>query len=366
MKIFFISNGVWEFDGRLRELVTVASELGNIKYISRVKNTEMETVENHIKISDDNYLVFIIKTFIEGLRFKNIDILFLDNRKSIIPGLLLKVFKKPKKTILDVRELYLLSEVKHIKGKIGCFFEEIMIKRADIVIAANKYRAELMKDYYKLETMPIDYENIRKLEYSKDFKYDILNEKYDYIFNKNSFKIISTSGCSVSRTNDILVEAVGELGNEYELLLVGGGTERDNYLISNIIKEHKLDNIHLIGKVEEDELKFLISKSHLGIVNYHQEDTNNMYCASGKIYEFVFEGIPVVTTENKPLLDLVNRNEIGVSDNEYFTGISKVRENYNFYKLQVNKFNSNISVEANNNELIKVIKQQIGLTINQK
>lgn len=351
MKVFLISNGEWEFDGRLRELVKVASGLGSVKYVTRVQNNELITEENHIKLIENNYLKFIFKSFLEGLRYKDMDILIIDNRKAIIPALLLKLFNKPKKIVIDVRELYLLNEVKHFVGKLGCLLEGIMIKRADVVICANKYRAELMQRYYHLNTTPLVYENLRKLDYSNEFDYEKLNRKYNYIFSKDSFKVISTSGYSVSRTNDILAGAIAELGNDYELLLVGGGTEKDKKIIRNIVKSKNLTNIHIIEKVQGDELKFLISNSHLGIVNYHQEDKNNSYCASGKIYEFILEGIPVVTTENKPLLDLVNTNHLGISDNQYIKGINQVKDNYNYYKLSVKNYINSISIEKNNSEL---------------
>lgn len=359
MKVFFISNGIWEFDGRLRELINVASGLGDIKYITRVMNKDLRTSENHIQVNGNNYFQFVKKAVIEGCRYKNMDIIFVDNRKAIIPASILMFFIGPRKVILDVRELYFFKEVKHITGKIGCIFEKLMIKKADVVICANKYRAELMKEYYCLKATPFVYENLRKLVYSHRADYKSLKMKYSHIFESNTFKIISTSGHSVSRTNDILVEAMSKLGIGYDLLLVGGGTEKDKKIIQTIIDKNKLSNIHFIEKVEEDELKFLISESHLGIVNYHQNDMNNKYCASGKIYEFLYEKLPVVTTENPPLQELCEKFEIGISDNEYATGIQKVKENYLYYKNNVIAFTNLINIESNNGILTSKIKEHL-------
>src|SRR5665647_1221793 len=99
MKVFFISNGVWEFDGRLRELIKVASELGEIKYITRVKNIDLIVGVNHIKVRENNYFKFICKAVFEGFRYNNMDILFVDNRKAIVPALLLKLLLRPRKII---------------------------------------------------------------------------------------------------------------------------------------------------------------------------------------------------------------------------------------------------------------------------
>ncbi|WP_312700204.1 hypothetical protein [Sedimentibacter sp.] len=351
MKVFFISNGIWEFDGRLRELIKVASGLGDVKYITRVKSSNLQTNKNHIKIKGNNYFKFILKTLSSVRLYEDIDIIFVDNRKAIIPALLIQLYYKHRKIILDVRELYLSNEVKHITGKIGCFFEKIMIKKADIVICANKYRANVMKEYYKLNDIPLVYENIRQINYNENTDLEKLRLKYEHIFSNKTTRIISTSGYSVSRTNDKLVEAMIELGSDFELLLVGSGTKDDKIIIENIIHKNNLNNIHLIEMVNEDELKYLISHSHIGIVNYHQKDLNNKFCASGKIYEFIFEGLPVVTTENKPLVDFCADFGVGCTDNSYIEGIREINSNYVYYKKQVDYIRNNFDIEKNNLDL---------------
>lgn len=358
MKVYFISNGVWEFDGRLRELIKVASELGEIKYITRVKNSDLAVSENHIKVRDNNYLKFICKAVYEGLRYKNIDILFVDNRKAIIPALMLNLFLRPRKVILDVRELYLSKEVKHLAGKIGCFFEGVLIKKADIVICANEWRSKIMKDYYKLDVLPIVFENIRRIKKIDKINNSEIAAKYEHIFAKKTYKIISTSGFSVSRTNDKLVNSMTLLGNEFDLLLVGGGNNHDFKVIMNIIENNNLSNVHLIDMVSEAELSYLIHNSHIGVVNYHQNDSNNKYCASGKIYEFLFAELPVITTENLPLVDIVKENNIGEFDNDYYKGILKIQSNYFEYKKNVKNYVSNIDDNKNINQLkTNIIKQ---------
>ena len=77
-----------------------------------------------------------------GKEKKKIDILVLDNRKSIIPGLILRKILRPDVTIIDCRELYIKKEVKHIAGKIGCLIERKGIETADVIICANEFRSK--------------------------------------------------------------------------------------------------------------------------------------------------------------------------------------------------------------------------------
>lgn len=363
MDILFISYGKYEYDGRLRELMKVANQLGETQYIIRGNAKDNQLDKNHRVITSNNeiigYIKFILLSIFKALIMKKIDILFIDNRRAVVPGLIIKLIKKPKYVIQDVRELYIIDEINHITGKIGCIFERKLIKKADIVICANKYRAEIMKEYYNLSSEPLVYENIRRLEYSSDYNEEEMNKKYGYYFSNSTIKIVSTSGCEISRTNDKLVHAMAELGEKYELFLIGGGSKQDVYEIKRIIQHKKLNNVHLIEKLGMNELKYFIRNCHIGIVNYNKKDMNNKYCASGKIYEYLFEGKPVVTTENIPLLDLCNTHKIGLADDDYVDGIKKVAENYNYYTENVKKFIEHLSVEDNNEKLVKDIKSAI-------
>jgi hypothetical protein len=359
VNVLLISHGRWEFDGRLRELVNIAKNLGDVKYVTRVNKSSIIQEKDHIAISKNGYLYFIISSIKQALSFNTLDILFIDNRRAIIPGLIINFIKKPKNIILDVRELYISNEVKHVVGKIGCFFESKMIKRANIILCANKYRAEFMKKYYNLAYLPEVYENIRKLNQNNKMVNDKFINKYRHIFQKDTIKIISTSGYSVSRTNDKLVEAICKLGNKYDLFLVGGGNKEDKLIIDNIILKYNINNVYFIEMVESEKLGYLLGNCDIGIVNYHQNDLNNKYCASGKIYEFLFAGLPVVTTENIPLYEMCNEFNIGVSDNEYINGIEKICSNYIFYKDNVDIYIKSIDVEKNNFETVSKIKEKL-------
>lgn len=364
MKILYLSYGLYEYDGRMRELIKVSKLLGETKYITRLELIENKEENNHVGIKSSGkfgYFKFIIKCIMAALKMKKVDIIFADNRKAIIPAIIIRLLINPKYIIQDVRELYLINEVNYISGKIGCIFEQRLIKQADIVISASKYRSIIMKDYFELLNTPLVYENIRMLEYIENESIKYLNEKFGNYFNRDTIKIISTSGFSISRTNDVLVKALLELGENYELFLIGGGSKSDKDIIVNIKIENKLDNVHMIDKLNESELKYFIINSHIGIVNYNQKDTNNKYCASGKIYEFLFEGLPVVTTENIPLMEMCNDYKIGLSDNNYVEAIKEVSNNYEFYKKNVKKYIEGINVSENNISLVNSIKNILDL-----
>ncbi|MER2000696.1 MAG: glycosyltransferase, partial [Lysinibacillus sp.] len=318
-----------------------------------------ETDNKRYFLSKVNFLTFIIKVLKKSFELEPYNVLFVDNRKAIIPALIIKFLKPKKKVILDVRELYLIHEVKHTVGKIGCVIEKIMIKKADVLICANEFRADYMQKYFKLSKKPLVFENLRKLEYV-DANSNVFEQKYGYIFESGKKTLISTSGVSVSRTNDKLVESLALLSNDVQLILIGGGSKKDHQIINGIINKNSLSNrVFTLDMVSQDELKYLIEKSDIGVVNYHDLDLNNKFCASGKVVEFIFEGKPIIATENPPLMKIVNENNIGECDNSYSNGIKTILNDYEKYKTNVLKYKSSLNIEENNKLLGYNIKLEL-------
>ena len=352
MNIFMISHSDFDYDGRLRELYKVFSKLGNLYTITK-GSVAQDT--NH-RLYQGGYLGFIAAAIKYGSSLDKIDLLVLDNRKSVIPGLILRVLKRPGLMIQDCRELYDIKHVEHLAGKIGCVIEKWGIKRADIIICANLERAQIMQEVFHLTRMPVVYENLRQLQYSDESAIQQQQEKFARYVHEDEFRIISSSGCSTSRTNDVLVQNLDSVVRNCRLFLVGSSPEKDRQVIEKLIAEKKLNNVEILDQLNQDELKYLISVCHIGIVNYHQKDTNNKLCASGKVYEFIYEGIPVVTTTNPPLKRMCDENGIGCSDDHYFEGINKVLSNYTQYQENVRRFAAENPVEANNERLLQELK----------
>ena len=127
MKVLFISFGLWEHDGRTRDLVQVCKLVGDTQYVTRVvtwKADRKSPTTLHCEPEmPESYFRFIAKESLDGESgMGSIDILFIDNRKAVIPGMLIKWLKKPRK-IQDVRELMLNCGSLRQAGKLVVFLE---------------------------------------------------------------------------------------------------------------------------------------------------------------------------------------------------------------------------------------------------
>lgn len=356
MKFLLLSYGDYDYDGRLRELMRVFAGLGELHAITR---GSAPLNGSHEIYQGAGYGGFIRAAVAYGKRLGPVDVLVLDNRKAVIPGLLLRAILRPGVMVQDCRELYLPNEVSHFAGKAGCFFEKLGIQRADVLICANQDRARFMQELYHLEREPLVYENLRRLEYSGGSARDAQAERFAGYLHEGELRIITTSGCSVSRTNDVLVRNLKRVKQPCRLFMVGEDPASDRQAIEQIIAEEGLENVEILGKLNQDELKYLISVSHIGIVNYHQKDHNNRYCASGKLFEFLYEGLPVVTTTNPPLKRLCDEYGVGASDDGYADAVNQVAADYPAYQARVKAFAQAHTVQENNDALKRQLQTEI-------
>lgn len=336
------------------------------------ETTVISTANSKIKVFDKDEYVYINRksfNYFEFLKFcvkmaislKKIDLIFADNRAAIIPVLICKKLIKAKWAGYDARELYILNEVHHLRGKIGCLIEKILIRKFDLITCANSFRAAYMKKLYKLKKTPIVFENIRKLAVV-DSKNNMFGEFEKSGADRKTINIIATSGCLLERKCDVLARAVCALGEGYRLYLVGASDENGRKSVEAIKAEYKTDNITLIDWLSKAALKKLMKNCDIGVVSYGCDTINNKYCASGKLYEYLFEGLPVVTTENPPLKDMCECFAIGISDDNFKLGIQTVSENLDSYKRNVEAYISTIDVDVYNQK----VADEIMLTLKPK
>ena len=357
MKILLISYDNYKYDGRLRELVKVAKQLGEVSYITRASAGETPVERSHILYRGQGYSNFILFVCAQTKRVGRQDLIFIDIRKGILPGLIAKKLTGAKDVVQDCRELYDMRSAAGIPGKIGCIVEKLFTKHSDVVIAANPYRARIMVKMFGLKKEPLNYENIRRLEYSSGERRRQVDQECRDFFVEEKFRIISTSGCDMSRTTGKMLTAMKGLGDQYELLLVGDSEEDDELIVRESIRELGLKNVKIFPKMDQDHLKYFIEHCQAGMVTYHQRDLNNKYCASGKIYEFLFEGKPVVTSTNPPLKEFCEKHKTGQASDDYEKAIRILSGDYRQWQNCVSRYINRIHVEDNNCRLAEKIKR---------
>lgn len=353
--LLYISFSNYSSDGRTKELIKHLSKKIKI-YLICYSSTKLKNKKN-IQITVTHKKSFILKLFwflhqtLKNLR--KYDTVFIDNRKSALVSFLLFPLLKNKLIIQDMREFYTLHEHKNITSRIGTLVEGLMLKRSNIIITANKQRARLTKKLYKLKSTPLVYENRRSFNKNKNSNKSFINNLKDQLRNKiinikeSKINLVSSSGFTIERGCMRVVKGVEKNKDIASLYFVGKTSNKNKSFLKNYILKNNINNVFLIDSLPLTKLYSFLLKMQVGIVNYSDFNRNNIYCASGKIYEFLSIGMPVLCTENFPLKEIIS-NKYGISNNDFNQSISEICNNYSYFKKSAILFNSKILIDNYN------------------
>ncbi len=184
--------------------------------------------------------------------------------------------------------------------------EKSAVARAALIIAANKQRAEIMRDHYRLSATPLAIHNIAPPPLSTPGT-DAALDSFPALRRSSSelVRLVFQGFLSADRGVVASVEALEQLPAEFELVLVGGGPPADIAAIHDAVAKHGLgERVVFLGRVPRERLHDILATCDIGIVYYHTRKLNHLYCASNKIYEYAQAGLPMVLTCQPPLRPL--------------------------------------------------------------
>ena len=87
MKILLISYDYFRYDGRVRELIKVAKDLGDVTYITRGDGDEQPQEKQHIVYKDHGYMDFIRFCGRQAKKLGKLDLIFIDTERESFPAI---------------------------------------------------------------------------------------------------------------------------------------------------------------------------------------------------------------------------------------------------------------------------------------
>ncbi len=366
MKIAFAVYHDIKTECRTQRILSVLKKIGEVTFLSYSDPTDCGHTDFVLTgKGKKKYGAFLWETacYLRKNR-KQIDVVVLHDNYCALLLWFVKIFVKPKKVVYDSSEFYLYEKENNGRRQLAklvanllVFFETHLLKKADIVIAANKERATLMKKYFKLSEMPMVFGNIHKIN-------DPVNEvecleKYGAAFADDKFTVIYAGGVLRDRLTKELAQAVTDLGDEYRLLVAGLLDEEYYQEIRAAIQNNP--NVQYIGFVSRAELRYLFEHGDVGVSFFAMEPPNNRFCASGKIYECLFCGTPILTSQNPPLKRLCKQHGVGVSvtPDKIKDGIRELKENKENYRARVAEYIKNIDPADMEIQFANELKKQL-------
>lgn len=361
MKIVFVVYHDLNIEARSQETLEALKMLGEVSVVTFKKIEYDKTVRVHLSnysryLPGVRYLLFLLKA-ITVIKNERPDMVLLHDCSLLI--LYIKKNHKKTKIVYDQSELYIDRNIKSIKSRLLKRLDNLdekYIKYADVTISANKERADIMKEHFSLPESPIVFDNIHRID--DEFDVEKCQNKYDKYFAKGCFHIVYAGGIQERRMTYELIDAVGKLGDEYRLVIAGAipeGLER----FHTILREQNYSNIWYVGFIPRSEWRYLLTKAEASFVAFSTDTLNNIYCASGKMYESLFEEVPILTSENPPLKRLCVEERVGVSNNNYIEGLITLKNNYSYYKKNTRKYIEKVDYDGRIESLYKEISKRL-------
>lgn len=360
MNILFAVYDNFPHDQRATETILALSYIGKVTTVS-LGSIENDNVSCIITGNGKRNYILFKRKLIQTYKKLRPDVVFLhDQATSFFIGWLIHK-KQNVKILYDSSELYYDKfdlTLGGIKGVILQLTEKKYLHYANHVFAANIERAQIMKDVYGLENLPTVWDNIHRID--DEYDKEACEEKFGKYFSSQNKVILYCGGINKRRGTYDLIKAVESLGKDY-ILLVAGFAAADNLNYFNkLYAKSKTRNFYYLGFLSRSELKYLLNKSLISVSIFDFSCVNHIFCASGKVYEALFEGVPVLTSTNPPLSRLCRETGVGIATDNYGQGILKILENYDKYKNNIISYVNGIDYDQRMEKLIELLKQAIG------
>ncbi|MBD0849824.1 glycosyltransferase family protein [Maribacter arenosus] len=231
----------------------------------------------------------------------------------LLPVLLYRVLN-PKKFYLIYDDHEVPNENESYLKQIMNALENILIKKSDAVIMANKERMLYLGEKLQLTNNQYYFLNLPYYDVNPNTVTSALMEsKLDELElrKKQGTKFIIHQGpLHIERGRQKLADLCKNLPKPYVILLLGG-TEADfiKFKEENELPDNKF---FFVGRVNYEVLPLYWKKGSASIVMYLPTYTNNRLCAPNRLYLSYFLGLPIIVNKNNPVLyDFINVNKAG-------------------------------------------------------
>jgi len=257
-------------------------------------------------------------------------------------------------------ELWIGKDIKRMGLKIFKSIEKKLNKYAFCTIEGGKERCDLLRKENKLaDQLMISIPN-SPLGKAKTVRNSYFNEKFNIPLDK---KIVLHAG---SATPGLMTyEVIGTLNtwpSDCVFVLHGLIGESVMKEIQKIIKRKKLSNVYLSSDmVTYDQIHEVYSSADIGLLFFRPDTINNRYIglASGKLFQYMKAGIPVILNDLVGPRELVVENGFGVcveNVTEIGDGISRILQDEATYKRNAVQTFDRFRFEPHHSKLVDLVE----------
>jgi len=308
-----------EKDGRVQRSATalakqyeviVVSVASQTKYSNDSYQTKEISIPSFIYLRSLRLFYFWVCIVYEAIKSRP-TILYMHDFFLSLPGYLGSRLAGAR-CIYDSHELIIPGGMpgEGLRGMFFYFLERMSIKNFDLVIAANQERALAMQQHYRLQCVPLVVQNVLDKN-MKSISDEELISIYPVLQPNDRIRLIYQGALGPDRGLDAFIMAMKFLEDGYEMIIVGGGPDVER-LKQQAENAHCADRVIFLGLVPRGHLQGIMETAHIGIVTYTGKGLNSIYCAPNKIYEYAQAGLPVITTNQPTIRNIMHQHQIGL------------------------------------------------------
>lgn len=266
--------------------------------------------------------------------------------------------KTKARLIYDSREIY--SQLNSLKDrpfarKVLEFREKYLITYVDKIIVTAEVDATYLKKIF-MHTLP--YHIIKNLPPKQELlESNYLRDKYK--INSDKIILLYQGWILEGRGLDTVVTAMKSVDNAV-LIIIGDGEYMGH--LNELVKANNLDSkVIFTGLIPYEELSNATMSADIGLVLFEDTSISYQNALPNKLFEFIQSALPVITSSQKTMREVVESEDIGiviekVNTNELISAIQKlsdckIREKY---KEKALKIREKYTYETQEIEILKV------------
>lgn len=214
----------------------------------------------------------------------------------MLPLAWLAARKSKGKLVYDSHELYFdRPTIDFAKG--WRWLQKRLMKKADLILAANEERAEIMWKEYSAPTKPVVVHNYplgREIYVGKGKLLEFLRKQGKSF----TFICIHQGKISLDRCPDILIRALPQTSEMVGVFFLGGVSQEVKKELNNLSKQLGVEHrVAFHPRVPHHEVMSYTAEAQVGISLYRNTCRNNYLCAPNKNYDYALARIPIIASD---------------------------------------------------------------------
>ncbi|MBN1969792.1 MAG: glycosyltransferase [Candidatus Delongbacteria bacterium] len=348
MKILFIGLDPIKFDARAMRSCISASQngcdvnfIGCSSYKDRSEDSRFNIHEIHFINSfplSMKMIIFWVYTFYLGFKLlvnKNkFDLIVSLDIYPLLPSYLLKIIYRSK-FVYDIHE-YWRGHTSFKKGSLKYYiwtsYENFFISKTDYNITVGNFLSEKLANDYKVVKPRV----LPNIPMSKpELRNDYLREKFK--LDSNTFIYIYQGTIYKGESYRKIIDTINKIDN-CALVFITHKPDRVEEL-KQYAKHNNIDNVYFHEGVVSEKLLKITASANCGLTILDNLGDTFYYSVPNKMYEFILAGIPQISSNFPEMIEIVEKNEIGITLNPdmpvYLDSFNRIRNDINFYKKLV-------------------------------